>query len=316
MREIGGYLPLEEGDNEYYSNDKESYCIKLNSARYAIAASIIKSDYKQVFIPFYLCITVKDTLEKNNIRYSFYSINTNYFGLKNGAFCKRMVNKYKNVIFDNTQAFFSKPIIENGVYNVYSPRKFIGVPDGAYLICKKNEDMKRWADSLPIDRSSHRIAHIARSIEYGTNESYEGYLESEDEICQLGILRMSKVTQHLLSSVNYERIMLRRINNFRLLMLKLDRINRIRIELDRTVIPMVYPLLIDNGYDVRKKMVSNGIYCSQWWKWLIDDPNIQNLISGFEFDLSNNLIPIPIDQRYTPDDMDYIVQFIENEICC
>ena len=37
------------------------------------------------------------------------------------------------MIFDNTQAFFSAPRMDADSYNVYSCRKFVGVPDARTL---------------------------------------------------------------------------------------------------------------------------------------------------------------------------------------
>ena len=41
----------------------------------------------------------------------------------------------KNLIIDNAQAFFAKPLL--GIDTFYSPRKFVGVSDGGILATKK-----------------------------------------------------------------------------------------------------------------------------------------------------------------------------------
>ena len=63
----------------------------------------------------------------------------NYFGLMDKNI-QKFIESYNNIniIIDNTQAFFSNPVWKDKVYNVYSCRKFIGVPDGGYLISKRN----------------------------------------------------------------------------------------------------------------------------------------------------------------------------------
>ena len=60
-----------------------------------------------------------------------------------------LIEGYKNVIIDNAQSLFAKPI--NGVYNVYSPRKFVGVPDGCYVV---GPDAVRFSDEYDQDLSS------------------------------------------------------------------------------------------------------------------------------------------------------------------
>ncbi len=57
---------------------------------------------------------------------------TNYFGIKD-EFITSLSKQVSNLIVDNAQSFFSNPI-EN-IDTFYSPRKFFGVSDGAYLYC-------------------------------------------------------------------------------------------------------------------------------------------------------------------------------------
>ena len=44
-------------------------------------------------------------------------------------------NKKGNIIFDNSQAFYSK---QYGTAGIYSPRKFFGLPDGGILCTDLN----------------------------------------------------------------------------------------------------------------------------------------------------------------------------------
>ena len=106
----------------------------------------------KLYIPFYNCVAVRDALDFNGFPYEQYYLNdslepdveslaqdewilyVNYFGIASDEKKERMIEKYKNVIFDNTQAFYSPPVLDGNCMNVYSPRKFIGVADGGYLV--------------------------------------------------------------------------------------------------------------------------------------------------------------------------------------
>src|SRR5690606_8875362 len=68
---------------------------------------------------------------------------TNYFGLKD-AFIESLASSAGNLIVDNAQSFFSRPI--PGIDTLYSARKFFGVSDGAYLYCDTKLE-----GTLPID---------------------------------------------------------------------------------------------------------------------------------------------------------------------
>ena len=61
---------------------------------------------------------------------------------------------------------------------------------------------------------------------------------------------------------------------------------------------MIYPFLcrVDG---LRGRLIKNKVYVSQWWKYLLELLPADSV----EADYSRYLLPLPIDQRYTPDDM-------------
>ena len=146
MIPIGGYFELELRKGEEYHN----HAIRLNTGRNALELILKTKKYSKVFIPYFTCDTVLEPFNKLGIDYEFYSINkklepvfnyqkiqadmgflyTNYFGIKDD-FISIIAKKLKNLIIDNAQSFFSKPL--EGIDTFYSARKFFGVPDGAYL---------------------------------------------------------------------------------------------------------------------------------------------------------------------------------------
>lgn len=64
-------------------------------------------------------------------------------------------------------------------------------------------------------------------------------------------------------------------------------------------VPMVYPLLIERE-ELRHVLKANHIFVGQWWKYLLEEPGP----SAFEKRLSRYLLPIQIDQRYGPRELD------------
>ena len=145
MEEYGGYLPFEFKDgNEYYQGED---VVALNCARNAIVYAVRDAQYSRLWIPFYMCGSVKQTLERYHIPYAVYHMNEklepvdvcmdsgdgilypHFFGVFTKEKIDAVIQRYQRVILDNTQAFFAKP--DDRVYNVYSCRKFFGVSDGA-----------------------------------------------------------------------------------------------------------------------------------------------------------------------------------------
>ncbi len=326
MNEYGGYLAIDSMGEEYFLNIgiKEEFITRLNAARYGIVEAIKDSGCKRIWVPVYICHTVLDVLEDEGIVYNKYNIGedfmpdmqeigcndiilvTNYYGIKQEGFYYSIIDRYRNVIFDNTQAFFTKPIIRNGIYNIYSPRKFVGVPDGAYVITNHKLKIEKYEQ----DVSYNYAQYLFKAIEIGTNSAYLDYLRNEDRLCEDGPKQMSKLTRHLLANIDYDKIRHIRKKNYHYLVERLSNNNQLK-GLELVDDPMVYPLLIkENSSTLRKKLVENKIYVPQWWKWVVES----NESNQFEKFLSNNIIPIPIDQRYGIEDMSTIVDIIQNNL--
>ena len=100
-----------------------------------------------------------------------------------------------------------------------------------------------------------------------------------------------------------------RNSNFSFLREKLNGINEIDVR--NNVGPYVYPLLIKNGSNIRKKLIEKKIFISTLW------PNVVRSCGedSDAFYLASDLLPIPCDQRYGIDDMKYIVEAIEQVVC-
>lgn len=306
-KEYSGFIEfnLKQGE-EFHKNS-----IKLNCARQAINYIIKAKNYKKVFLPHYICDTVYKVLE---IDYEFYLLNEdltpklegrslkedeaiiypNYFGANNSK-VSYVVSEYKNVIVDNTQAFFHK--IENCDI-VYSPRKFFWVADGSYLYCSKELNIE-----IEKDVSYHRMIPLFKRIELGSDSSYKESLDNEEEISISGMKEMSLLTENILRTIDYEEIIKVRKDNFAYMHNQLGKINEMKIGITKDDVPMIYPLLIKSE-GLREKLVRNKIYIPQWWKEVIK--NVPK--DSYDNYLSHNLLPLPIDHRYNYEDLDFIIE--------
>ena len=306
----GGYFSLELAQGrEFFQNNRDYYVRRYNSARSAICRAIYDSGAEKVWLPYYLCPSVKEFLDKEEIKYSLYHIDrdflpkelkvkeneivlwVNYFGMISEEKYQKIHQMYHKVIFDNTQAFFEKP--NAGAYNVYSCRKFFGVSDGAYLIAKfsKNDEI------LMTSRTIDSARFLLESIETSTNDCYMQSLENERRIEQEGIRTMSKITRRILDSIDYEYIAIRRKRNFEVINNYLKAYNLFHFDFMPNV-PMFYPFLTLNC-DLRERLICRKIYVPQLWKAVAEDQNSNE----WERFLSQNLVVLPIDQRYTEEDM-------------
>ncbi len=320
MKEYGGQLPLDLYGKEFYDRIEGGEILRMNAARYAIVEAVIDGGFSHLWVPVYTCRTVTDALEAANISYSLYNIDesfepdikvtgsgeciliTNYFGIFGRHFYQKMLARYDHIIFDHTQSFYAEPILRKKVYNVYSPRKFFGVSDGAYLITSFLEKKH----VLEQDVSYKRSLRLLKALELGANSAYEDYLISEDQLAVDGARKMSALTRKLMSGINYENVYKIRNRNYHYLHEKLKAYNQLQIP-NTGVCPQIYPLLLDTGKAVfRRYLVEHKIFIPQWWKRIISSQDSNE----WEKHLAVDLYPLPIDQRYREADMDDMVSIV------
>lgn len=318
MKEYGGYLPLElHGGEEYYCGTD---VIRCNSGRTAIVLAVRDAGYKKILLPYYMCQSVEHELRRQKIDIGYYHIDTkynpmgvnlesgegiliaSYFGTRMRRDMISLVKKYKCVILDHTQSFYMNPVAH--AYNIYSCRKFFGVSDGAYLIKSGIKDME-----LKRMESSKCAGFLIRSIETGTNKNYGDSLKNEKRIETSGICGMSVLTKKILEGVDYKRVRVQRRKNFQRMHEFLGNVNQWKGTLGEGVVPMVYPFLYEDK-GLRDYLLSMNIYIPQWWKYLLEGKKA----NGFERWLCEYLIPLPVDQRYSKEDMDKISNRINDYI--
>lgn len=209
-------------------------------------------------------------------------------------------------IIDNCQAFFNAPIAD--AMNVYSCRKFVGVPDGAYVIGK---DAHIFVGEYSQCYSSDTAAFLLMRIEYGCEgKSYEARSMNERRIDAEPIMKMSKLTRTILDGTDYEFIKRRRRENFRFahdLFGNINKINPLKYY-DEDTIPMVYPLVIEDEQLIQR-LFQVKHFQGHWWSYICDEQPEDS----FEYWISKYVIPITIDQRYGKEELKYLSKVIYNE---
>jgi len=314
MNPIGGYFELELNKGEEFHKN----AIRLNTGRNAFEYILRAKGYKKVYLPYYTCDVMLEPIRKLNIDCQFYNIDrqfrpifdfsnienndvfvyTNYFGLCDNI-TKEVSLLCKNLIVDNSQAFYSMPLPQ--VDTFYSARKFFGVPDGAYLYTDK-----LLHNNFETDFSYQRFQHLLGRIDVGAEDFYSEFKKNDEALINQPIKLMSKLTQHLLSGINYEAIAKIRIDNFQYLHSKLKKSNNLNIELINKNVPTVYPYLTINGIELKRKLIKNKVFVVTYWP----NESICYDHNTIEFNLLNDLLPLPIDQRYNEEVLKKIIELI------
>ena len=306
---IGGYFGLELRQGEHYHRD----AIRLNTGRNCFEYILRARGYKHVWLPYYMCEVLLEPLHKLHIPHSFYSINeqlepttlpslqaeeaflyTNYYGLKQTCVERLAAHYGKQLIIDNAQAFYAIPL--SGIDTFYTARKFFGVPDGAYLYTDAYLDI-----DIPQDESLGRMSHLLKRIEQGAENGFADYHQHEENLCNQQIKRMSRITERLLENIDYKAVAKQRRENYQKIEQALQASNRLILSMSEDAVPMVYPYWIPNGAEFRQSLQQQRIYTATYW------PNVIQLNSPtLEQNLSTNLLPLPIDQRYNKKEIEYI----------
>lgn len=312
---IGGYFELETNQISDYHNN----ALALNTARNALEYVLLAKEIKKIYLPYFTCDVVLEPLVKLGISYEFYRIDrnleplfdyrlltenetflyTNYFGLKD-EFINRLALQCNNLIIDNAQAFFAKPI--TNVATIYSARKFFGVADGAYLYCERHLNQVFETD-VSIERMSHLLIRKDISAESG----YCDFVSNDKSLINQPIKLMSKLTSSILHSVDYDNVAKIRRENFNTLHNALGNINELKLKKLTDSVPMVYPFW-SKDLSLRKRLLENKIYTATYW------PNVKKWCKAedLEYSLTEEIVHLPIDQRYGKKEMELILKTILN----
>lgn len=315
MTEIGGYLDFERYEGrEYYTN-----LLRFNTVRNAILFTIKEKRYQKVWLPRYLCCSIRNRLEQSHIKYDYYDITdtlapdfhgplsqdevllvVNYFGQFNNAQLRQLQKIHKNIIVDNTQSFFQHP--SPGIDTVYTCRKYFGVADGAYLHLTIPSMQY---DELPNDASYHRMLHLLGRFEKDASDFYPEFCKVDKSFEHEDIKKMSTLTQNILRSIDYDKIVKKRSTNFDTLHRALALRNKLNIYNKGGL--YMYPYLTDRGEQIKRDLVTKRIYVPTLWPNVLHDCSADS----YEYYLAQNIVLLPIDQRYTVNDMNYMLTVLD-----
>lgn len=312
IKEFGGVRPfLFEKRTPYYIEDNST--LLLNSEYTAFWYALKSCEAKRVHLPYYIQSGYLKIIEELGIKYELYHIDesflpldlvlkeendavffVNYFGL-----CYDFIKNYKAKfkIIDNSTSFYTEPLKEDGVYNIYSSRKFFPVTDGAYLISPSLKEI-----SLEKDISYNRAKALLMAAELGEGAAYKEWQTNEQELFSKRAA-MSSLTKKILGSLDYKKNIELRNKNFKILNECLKDFNLLKCEALPDA-PQVYPFITNK--DIREHLISKKIYVPVMWRKFICD-EFENTCEKM---FSEKLICLPVDSHYNEDDMKYISEII------
>lgn len=314
MKEYGGYIELESNCGPMLHED----AVALNCGRNALEYLCEAKKIKKLYLPYFLCSSVPNLCKKVGIAYSYYHIDkdfkplfqqkidddewlyvVNFYGQLDNDYLQDLKQTYSHIIVDNAQSYFQLPV--EGVDTLYTCRKYFGVSDGAFLYTDTLLDRE-----IPRDESFERMHFLLGRYERSANEFYGEYVANNKLFAAEPVKKMSRLTENLLRGINYDTVAQKRQENFDYLNAALENVNELKLKSVSGA--FMYPLLIKNGAAIRKALQKDKIYIPTLWPNVMEECEPNSL----EYRYAADILPIPIDQRYDKEDMQYITSNLKN----
>ena len=334
----GGFFPLEIGsvtDTRNASIEHLRFSLNFYNARSAIAELIKVNQIHDVMLPSYICPVVYQTVEKAGAKSRYFTINSDfsfdytvlskmakqetlvilpsYFGVYMpdiDVLIGIMHTTGCRILLDYAQALY-EPCPE-AFSAIYSPRKFLGVPDGGFLSIGKESRLV--PPPQPMIKVSptvfgERLACHGVRLEYANGSSFDSFGHLEQTM-PYGSLRMSELAMSIFTAFDHDAACGIRRRNYNeiasfsadVLLVKLT-----LLPLLLASIPLCFPLPVHKNIfsHLRSYLISNSVYVPHYW------PDLTRTLD----DVHNTILALPIDQRYTSDDMSVIVKLIKYSSC-
>lgn len=316
-KEIGGYMELEL----HPGKQKYDALYKFNLGRTAFAFLLRHINPARVFIPKYICDSVPKSARSAGFEVVDYDIDedlhpvwsdaapssedllylVSYYGQLTTEDIHSYHEDYPLLLVDNAQAFYDAPVVENGIYTLYTARKYFGVSDGAYIASPDSLDY----DGLETDISGDRIRYLAGRLEESARAYYGDMHSVSDTFSDAVPKKMSPLTERLLGGIDYEFVRNARRTNYETLSKLLPSDNPFTKHMPSC--PFAYPYYHENGIELRKYLAEHSIFVPTNWSYLLKENPAGSLLHEW----SANILPLPVDQRYSEEDMRTIAKAIK-----
>jgi len=188
---------------------------------------------------------------------------------------------------DASQSLFFKA--RPGCNAVYSVRKFVGVPDGGFLVSELAADRPLAANEL---ESISRCQHLLARLSGDTARGYTLFQEAEASLECCEPIAMSQLTKQLISSIDFEDLAERRLANYTQIGQALAARGLEIMPLNAGAVPLCCPVLDVDAPALRKKLAENHVFTASYWPSIFLPEEDTAALS-----LRDRTVFLPCDQR-------------------
>ena len=334
---IGGMFGLELSalENFQAQTDNPPFLtephLPLATARSAFTLLARTLHPKTVWLPSYLCEVLIGAFPVQLTNVRFYAINEqlriaeegwlsevqandmvlfiDYFGFDQwGEWGAEARRRGAWVIEDAAQGLLSEHFNQHSHYIVFSPRKFVGVPEGGILMGLNGAKLPDESLAPPaalwwMDATRASILRAEFDRHGGERKWFEIFQKTETS-APLEPFRMSDLSMLILKhAVDWQKVSERRRDNYKFLASELGQIALIP-ELTNDVVPLGFPVRLQERDRIRQALFAEKIYPQVHW------PIAGFVPFGFEAShrLASEIMTLPCDQRYNRSDMERVVR--------
>jgi len=307
--------------------------VLLANARSGIALLVDRLNPKQVWMPSYLCDSMVAGVDQSKTTLRHYEVTDRlalgatdflehvgagdlvffiaYFGFPQDAAAAASARaRGAWVVKDACQAMLSDD--REGEYDfvLFSPRKFVGVPDGGILAFRPGLDLGEVALSPPPAEwwlDSFRACTLRGEYDRhgGDRGWFELFRRCEAE-SPIGAYAMSELTRLILShGVDAARISERRRRNYERLTGRLASV-ALFPRLPAGVVPLGFPISVDGRDLLRNRLFEHEIFPAVHWPL----PDSVPPAFAATHRLAERILTLPCDQRYGEEEMDRMAAIV------
>lgn len=333
---IGGMFGLEEikldadGCPPPFLQGREILLVNATSGIWLLTKQLSPP---QVWMPSYLCGVIPAAIDQHTTTVRFYEVNydlaipslewldqvqrgdivilIDYFGFPYNSVCASRIKEQGGwILEDACQALLSSEVGRCSDFVLFSPRKFLGVPDGGILVLNQSVDFHDiQLTSPPMEwwLKTFYAGVLRREFDtYGGDRRWFKLFQQAEFTDPVGYYTMSELSKALLThSFDYSTIAQRRIENYKLLSEILADI-ALFPDLAANIVPLGFPIRVQNRDRLRQVLFDHNVYPPVHWP-------IQDIVpEKFEdsHKLAAEIMTLPCDQRYDSSDMERMAQVI------
>lgn len=298
-----------------------------------------------VYMPAYCCMSMVAPFIRNGFSVEFYDVGfdggkltynladdreidilylNNYFGFRTFIDIEWIRRKQKEgavIIYDKTHSLFLRndPYMEVADYIFCSLRKWLAVASGAILYKRSGDfiDFGLRECSYVQAKFSAQVLKalylsgcesVSKAMFYPAFADFSHHLEED-----YAGYRMDEKSIVVLKSANFTEIISRRRENARMLYAELRDVGWLKFlfsEIGNDVTPLFVPVIVKTQElreELKKQLISRQIYCPVHWP--------RNSMTAPQMEVNkifSREVSLICDQRYTPEQLERMVQTIKN----